>query len=280
MRKSPAPADRQLLVKPEGADVDRAPSPKPPRPPRISTTSPPRSPQPPPRPPSIKGSSSASLPPPRPPPPAKKQGDGEIMIDYPTGSKSPLLSPSSPDAKGFVPTRAYSPSPSSTSSHDSSSPGDKSRGSVRGSQKYKRELNPFADDMEEEEEEGEVTEDKTDTTQLVTGQQSPPANRASLNPFFSASVKKKWAPNPPKEAIQQRSVSNTEISHERSGSDIKGQRSGSGRVNVDNQKGADDGKDSGDGGQFDPTVTSGSTNEKATASEANNPVVIVSVCLN
>ena len=226
------------------------------------------------------------MPPPRPPPPAKKQGDAEIMIDYPSSSKSPLISPASPDAKGIVRTRAYSPSPSSGSSR-SSSPIDKTQGSVRSSKNYNPELNPFADDMDEEEEEGEIMEDKSDTAKLVSGQQTPPPSRPSLNPFFAASVKKKAAPTPPKEVPHQRSVSDIDkgsvIQHQRSGSAVEGQRSGSSHAKAAPQGSAshvgNEGKESVDGSSFDPSVTSGSASEVATSVSEANPVVIVSVCL-
>ena len=282
MRQSPVPADRQSLVKPEGAEVKQGSSPKPPRPPRLASASPPRSPQPPPRPPSIKG----NVPPPRPPPPVKKTSDAEIIIDFPTTSKPPQPSPSA-EVKGFVPTRLSS---ASSTSSQSSSPADKSRGSVRSFKTYNPELNPFSDDMEEEEDDS-ANEDKTDTAPLVSGQLTPPPNRPSLNPFFVASVKKKAALNPPKEVVQQRSVtdsdkrsSGTNLEHQRSGSGIDTQRSGSGTAKSGLTAGSggqmgNEGTESGEGSQFDPTVTSGSANDGATSVSDASPVVIVSVCL-
>ena len=277
MRQSPVPADRQSLVKPEGAEVKQGSSPKPPCPPPKAAASPPRSPQPPPRPLSIKG----SIPPLRPPPPVKKTFDAEIIIDFP-----PHLSPSA-EVKGFVPKRVSS---ASSTSSQSSSPADKSRGSVRSSKTYNPELNPFGDDMEEEEDDS-ANEDKTDTAPLVSGQLTTPPNRPSLNPFFVASVKKKATPNPPKEVVQQRSVtdidkrsSGTNLEHQRSGSGIDTQRSGSGTAKSGLAAGSggqmgNEGTESGEGSQFDPTGTSGSANDGATSVSDASLVVIVSVCL-
>ena len=173
--------------------------------------------------------------------------------------------------------RAYSPSPSPGSSRGSSP----ARGSVRSSKTYNPELNPFGDDLEDEDEDN--AEDKTDTTPLVAGQQTPPPYRPSLNPFFSASIKKRMAPNPPKEPTEQNSVSNIEKKFpssvnegERSGSGTDSPRSRSAGVKVDGSSGSEG---SGDGDQVDMTVTSGAANESATSVSDASPVVIVSVCL-
>ena len=269
-RHSPVPPmqsdTRQSLVAPEVAEMVSPP--KPPRSPHLSASSqsPPRSPKAPPRPPSIRAGSlkSGSLPPPRPPPPTKKPSETEIIINYPTSPKTSLTSPTA-DTKGGI-TRSYSPSPSPGSSRGSS-PTSKARGSVRSSKTYNPELNPFGDDLEDEDEDN--AEDKTDTTPLVAGQQTPPTNRPSLNPFLSASIKKKMAPNPPAE---QKSVSNIEKKFPKSVNE--GQRSG--RVKVEGSPGSEG---SGGGDEGDMTVTSGAANESATSVSDASPVVIVSVCL-
>ena len=95
------------------------------------------------------------------------------------------------------------------------------------------------------------------------------------------------APNPPKEPTQQRSVSNIEKRFpsavnepQKSGSGTDSPRSGQAVVKVGGSLGSEGQTEgSGDGDQFDTTVTSGPANESAPSVSDASPVVIVSVCL-
>lgn len=239
MRNSPTPAVRSSLGKPEGTqDRSRSPS-RPSLPPRMSSTggpSPQPSPKPPPRPPSLK----SPAPPPRPPPPNKKN-EGEIMIDFPGGN--PALSrsrPSSEQKSSSADVTMRSRSPLGQCSRDSAN-----RGSFRDPTTYDDTLNPFAEDENDDEEGDEAPNTPP----------PPQPERSTLNPFFKASVKKKFAPSPPK----------SNLSPEMVGAQVQGHL---GKTDDENETVTLD----------DPSVTSGETNENTADAEVP-PVVIVSVCL-
>ncbi|KAL4222974.1 hypothetical protein ACF0H5_019015 [Mactra antiquata] len=236
MRNAPAPAVRYSLGKSEGTLEDSRSTARPSLPPRAPSTSGPSpqpSPRPPPRPPSLK----ATSPPPRPPPPTKKK-DGEIMIDF-VGDKSGINRSKQSSEKRLSPEgpTVRPISPGSPFSRDGSN-----RGSFRDPSTYDDSLNPFGDDDEENEEESPKTP-------------PPQPERVSLNPFFKASVKKKAAPSPP---------SKTKFVHERSSSNEPKSRSLSPSSNHDENEAVM---------YDDPSVTSGSTNDRPT--EADTPPVVI-----
>lgn len=287
MRKSPVPAGRSSLGKPEvNVEDPRSPD-RPAKPPRLSgeplkvsvEPSPQPSPRAPPRPPSIK----SSAPPPRPPPPTIK-GNEEIMINYPGDSNS--LSRSRPASDRNINPDVAPPRPKPPSRKEPS------RGSLKNDAPYNPELNPFGDDddtnepaLEEldeskedsslnpfgddfDDEEEEVVADKSIEQATPDTPPPPPPQRVSVNPFFTASVKKKAAPLPP-----QKTRSGSELPSPSSSKNTLDQGEGhSIYANVDSTEGGKVTLDN-------QSTTSGSANEKPAGVTDAPPITIVSVCL-
>ncbi|XP_052246002.1 band 4.1-like protein 5 isoform X4 [Dreissena polymorpha] len=188
MRKSPLQAKHASYGTPLGSP-EESPA-RPSKPPRVTssnqgaTPSPHGSPKPPPRPPSIKGHN----PPPRPPPPSKRaRATNSFVHDGSPLSRSRPTSDKNLNLPQSVGNRSRSVSPSDAYL------GSEGRSSFRRSEAaYDPNLNPFGDDDEEDNRSGD--EDKLIGRNAMT---PPRPLRSSLNPFLSASIKKKAAPSPP-----------------------------------------------------------------------------------
>ena len=258
MRKSPIPAPRQTLGRPESQERSRSPAPvRPPRP-VSNEPSPQPSPKPPPRPPSLRLSQKGTTPPPRPPPPSKKS-DKDSVIEQPKVSHS--------DREIFIQAPyAVEKNPFSDQYSQQSLSPVSSRGSDRGSFKssapYDPSLNPFGEEDEDEEDNDNFEYEN------VNFIQSPPGpDRASINPFFTASIKRKPAPSPPKPNEYQSLESNPSA---RSFDQDQKPLPKISNIQMEKQNNVS-------GVTPDLSVTSGETNEKLSDAEA--PPVIVSVCL-
>lgn len=290
MRKSPVPAARSSLGKPEVSSEDLRSPARPARPPRISGEpkrvsaehNPQPSPRAPPRPPSLKSSN----PPPRPPPPSKK-GSEETMITFPGDSSSLNRSRPPSDRKSnpdYTPERPKLPprsDPSRSSlrnatpydpdlnpfgeedddnEDDQEDENDKSKDDSNS--KDEPSLNPFGDDFDDEEDDDTNDDQPYENVKMKAPKTPPLPQRTSVNPFFTASVKKKAAPAPPSKGLTPSSPPS---------SVTPGQGHGV-YANVDSTDGEMVTSDS-------QPSTSGAANEKPADLTDAPPITIVSFCL-
>ena len=300
MRKSPVPASHGSVGQSGGStEVTRPPS-RPALPPRApsgayqvdqSAPSPQHSPKPsarpPPRPPSIKVT---NVPPPRPPPPSTR-GDSE-MDDKPPVNRSRPNSSRNLEAQN-VDLRSRSPSGfvregSGRSSYRNTAPydpdlnpfGDEDEEDNRTNEEatnhdvsLNESLNPFGEDLSEEEDEDNKAPEVKDINITPSTPPPPPRPvRSSINPFLSASVKRKPAPAPPSPYSKQK---NTNLDTSPSPpTDLTDGVNGSNQyANVTKPQFENEAVTSGD-----LSVTSELTNETQ-ADSVTPPVTIVSVML-